>query len=149
MPCASLWIIRAQLRRMPYIRFSGMPRQLWIACLLKETLETGTLLINAVIPIAKGQRQLLIGDRLTGKTTIAVDAIINQKGKDVICVYCCMGKTQTSLMKLLNLLKLKGALEYSIVVTAVASCSMGEQYLAPYTAAMLGEYFMYKGNPCW
>jgi len=113
---------------------------------LKETLETGTLLINAVIPIAKGQRQLLIGDRLTGKTTIAVDAIINQKGKDVICVYCCIGKTQTSLMKLLNLLKLKGALEHSIVVSAVASCSMGEQYLAPYTAAMLGEYFMYKGK---
>lgn len=113
---------------------------------LKDTLETGTLLINAVIPIAKGQRQLLIGDRLTGKSTVALDAIINQKGKDVICIYCCIGKTGSSLMKVLNILCQKGAMDYTIVVNAVASCSMGEQYIAPYTAAMLGEYFMYSGK---
>ncbi len=113
---------------------------------LKETLETGTLLINAVIPIAKGQRQLLIGDRLTGKTTVAMDAILNQKGKDVICIYCSIGKTHSSLNKIIGLLCRRQAMDYTIVVNAVASASMGEQYLAPYTAAMLGEYFMYKGK---
>ncbi|MCM8800527.1 MAG: F0F1 ATP synthase subunit alpha [Candidatus Omnitrophica bacterium] len=113
---------------------------------VKETLETGTLVIDAVIPIAKGQRQLLIGDRLTGKTTVAIDTILNQKGKEVICIYCCIGKPQSSLAKVLDLLKEKEAMSYTIVVNGVASCSMGEQYLAPYTAAMLGEYFMHQGK---
>ncbi|MFA5118415.1 MAG: F0F1 ATP synthase subunit alpha [Candidatus Omnitrophota bacterium] len=113
---------------------------------VKETLETGTLLLDAVIPIAKGQRQLLIGDRLTGKTTVAIDAIINQKKQDVICIYCCIGKTNSSLLKLLNLFNEKEVMPYTIVVSAVASVSMGEQYLAPYTACMLGEYFMKKGK---
>ncbi len=113
---------------------------------VKETLETGTLLLDAIIPIAKGQRQLLIGDRLTGKTSVALDAIINQKGKDVICIYCCIGKPYSSLVKVLDILKEKEALDYTIVVTGVASLSVGEQYLAPYTACMLGEYFMYKGK---
>ncbi|MFH0731475.1 MAG: F0F1 ATP synthase subunit alpha [Candidatus Omnitrophota bacterium] len=111
-----------------------------------KTLETGTLLLDAVIPIAKGQRQLLIGDRLTGKTTVGIDAILNQKGKDVVCIYCCIGKPYSSLIKVLDILKDKGALEYTIIVTGVASLSTGEQYLAPYTACMLGEYFMYKGK---
>lgn len=113
---------------------------------VKETFETGTLILDAVIPIAKGQRQLLIGDRLTGKTTVAIDAIINQKGKDVICIYCCIGKTFTSLLKVLSIFREKGVMSYTIVVSGVASASMGEQYLAPYTAAMLGEYFMRKGK---
>lgn len=113
---------------------------------VKETLETGTLLLDAVIPIAKGQRQLLIGDRLTGKTTVAVDVIINQKERDVICIYCCIGKTNSSLIKILNLFNEKGVMAYTIVVSGVASVPMGEQYLAPYTAAMLGEYFMQKGK---
>jgi F-type H+-transporting ATPase subunit alpha len=113
---------------------------------VKETFETGTLILDAVIPIAKGQRQLLIGDRLTGKTTVAIDAIINQKGKDVICIYCCIGKTYTSLQKVLNIFREKEVMPYTIVVSGVASASMGEQYLAPYTAAMLGEYFMRKGK---
>lgn len=113
---------------------------------VKETLETGTLIIDAVIPIAKGQRQLLIGDRLTGKTTVAIDAILNQKGKDVICIYCCIGKPHSSFLKIVDLLRQKEALPYTIVVSGVASGSMGEQYLAPYTAAMLGEYFMHKGK---
>ncbi len=113
---------------------------------VKETLETGTLLLDAVIPIAKGQRQLLIGDRLTGKTTVAIDAIINQKKQDVICIYCCIGKPNSSLLKLLNLFNEKEVMPYTIVVSAVASVSMGEQYLAPYTACMLGEYFMKKGK---
>ncbi|MFA6216164.1 MAG: F0F1 ATP synthase subunit alpha [Candidatus Omnitrophota bacterium] len=113
---------------------------------VKETLETGTLLLDAVIPIAKGQRQLLIGDRLTGKTTVAIDAIINQKKQDVICIYCCIGKTNSSLLKLLNLFNEQEVMPYTIVVSAVASVSMGEQYLAPYTACMLGEYFMKQGK---
>ncbi|MFH0828554.1 MAG: F0F1 ATP synthase subunit alpha, partial [Candidatus Omnitrophota bacterium] len=113
---------------------------------VKETLETGTLLLDAVIPIAKGQRQLLIGDRLTGKTTVAVDAIINQKERGVICIYCCIGKPNSSLQKILNLFYEQGVFPYTIVVSAVALVSMGEQYLAPYTATMLGEYFMKKGK---
>lgn len=113
---------------------------------VKETLETGTLLLDAIIPIAKGQRQLLIGNRLTGKTTVAIDAILNQKGKDVVCIYCCIGKPYSSLMKVLDIFKEKGAFDYTIVVSGVASLSTGEQYLTPYTACMLGEYFMYKGK---
>ena len=113
---------------------------------VKETLETGTLILDAIIPIAKGQRQLLIGDRLTGKTTVALDAILNQKGKDVICIYCCIGKPYSSLVKVLDILKEKDAISYTVVVTGIASLSPGEQYLAPYTACMLGEYFMNKGK---
>ena len=113
---------------------------------VKETLETGTLLLDAVIPIAKGQRQLLIGDRLTGKTTVAVDAIINQKENGVVCIYCCIGKPNSSLQKTLNLFNERQVFPYTIVVSSVASVSMGEQYLAPYTATMLGEYFMKKGK---
>jgi F-type H+-transporting ATPase subunit alpha len=113
---------------------------------VKETLETGTLLLDAIIPIAKGQRQLLIGDRLTGKTSVALDAIINQKGKDVVCIYCCIGKPYSSLIKVLDILKEHDALRHTIVVTGVASVSTGEQYLAPYTACTLGEYFMNNGK---
>ncbi|MEE8359982.1 MAG: F0F1 ATP synthase subunit alpha [Candidatus Omnitrophota bacterium] len=111
-----------------------------------QSFETGTLILDAIIPTAKGQRQLLIGDRQTGKTTVALDAILNQKGKDVICIYCIIGKPYSSLVKVVDLLKEHDALKYTIVVTGVASLSTGEQYLTPYTAAMLGEYFMYKGK---
>lgn len=113
---------------------------------VKETLESGALIIDAILPLAKGQRQLLIGDRLTGKTTVAIDAILNQKGKDVICIYCCIGKPYSSLLKVLDILQEKEALNYTIVVSGVASVSTGEQYLAPYTACMLGEYFMNNGK---
>ncbi|MBN2119657.1 MAG: F0F1 ATP synthase subunit alpha [Candidatus Omnitrophica bacterium] len=111
-----------------------------------KTLETGTFSIDATIPIAKGQRQLLIGDRLTGKTTVALDAVINQKGKNVTCIYCCIGKTYSNLIKILDVLKTKQALDYTIVVSGVASTTPGEQYLAPYTACMLGEHFMHNGG---
>jgi len=113
---------------------------------VKETLETGTLILDAIIPIAKGQRQLLIGDRLTGKTTVAIDAILNQKGKNVVCIYCCIGKPYSSFLKILDILKEKDALEYTIIMSGIASLSTGEQYLAPYSACMLGEYFMYNGK---
>ncbi|MBI5150067.1 MAG: F0F1 ATP synthase subunit alpha [Candidatus Omnitrophica bacterium] len=113
---------------------------------VKETLETGNLILDAIIPIAKGQRQLLIGDRLTGKTTVAVDAIINQKGKNVVCIYCCIGKPYSSLVKVIDVFKEKETMPYTIVVTGVASVSTGEQFLAPFTACVLGEHFMYHGK---
>ena len=113
---------------------------------VNQTLESGTLIIDAIIPLAKGQRQLLIGDRITGKTSVALDAIINQKGKDVICIYCCIGKPYSSLVKVLDVLREKEALDYVIIVSGVASVSTGEQYLAPYTACTLGEYFMSQGK---
>ena len=113
---------------------------------LSETMETGTLALDAGIPIAKGQRQLLIGDRGTGKTTIAIDAILNQKGKDVVCIYCCIGKPYASILKILSLLHEREAMANTIIVSAVASTSSGEQFIAPYSASMLGEYFMYNGR---
>ncbi|MFC1699433.1 F0F1 ATP synthase subunit alpha, partial [Candidatus Omnitrophota bacterium] len=111
-----------------------------------QTLETGTMILDATIPIAKGQRQLIIGDRLTGKTSVAMDAILNQQGKDVICIYACIGKTYYNLVKILSLLQERKAMPYSIVVSGIASASAAEQYLAPYTACMLGEYFMNQGR---
>lgn len=113
---------------------------------LTQSMETGTFAVDAGIPIARGQRQLIIGDRGIGKTTVAIDAILNQKGKDVICIYCCIGKPYSSILKILELLHESGAMPYTIVVSAVASTSPGEQYMAPYTASMLGEYFMKKGK---
>ncbi|OGW83903.1 MAG: F0F1 ATP synthase subunit alpha [Omnitrophica bacterium RIFCSPHIGHO2_02_FULL_51_18] len=113
---------------------------------LTQSMETGTFAVDAGIPIAKGQRQLFIGDRGTGKTTLAIDAILNQKDKNVICIYCCVGKPYSSLLKLLGLLHERGAMPYTIVVSAVASTSPGEQYIAPYSASMLGEYFMRSGR---
>ncbi|MDD5194404.1 MAG: F0F1 ATP synthase subunit alpha [Candidatus Omnitrophica bacterium] len=113
---------------------------------VKDTLESGALIIDAIIPLAKGQRQLLIGDRLTGKTTVAVDAILNQKGKGVICIYCCIGKPYSALTKVLDIFRENEALDYTIVVSGIASVTVGEQYLAPYTACMLGEYFMAQGR---
>lgn len=113
---------------------------------ITEVFETGILVIDAVIPIGKGQRELIVGDRMTGKTTVCVDTILNQRGKDVICVYCCIGRSNASLEKISGTLKERGALDYTIVVSASASSSIGEQYLVPYTACTLGEYFMKKGK---
>ncbi len=113
---------------------------------LSRTFETGILTIDATIPIGKGQRELIIGDRMTGKTSICTDAILNQRGKDVICIYCCIGRTYSSLLKIVELFKGTGALDYTIVVAAHAASSGGEQYLSPYTACALGEYFMDHGR---
>lgn len=113
---------------------------------VNQTMEMGTLAIDAVMPVAKGQRQLIIGDRLTGKTTMAVDAILNQQGKNTICIYCCIGKPFVSLLKVIDILHARKAMPYTIVVNATSSTSTGEQYLAPYTACMLGEYFMNSGR---
>ncbi len=113
---------------------------------IDEMLVTGIRVIDSSIPIGRGQRQLIVGDRMTGKTTIAVDTIINQKKEDVICVYCCIGRDYASFEKVMTTLKESGALDYTVVVAALASSSIGEQYLAPYAAAALGEYFMYSGR---
>jgi len=113
---------------------------------VEKTLETGTMILDGIIPIAKGQRELLIGDRLTGKTTVAIDAVINQKDKNVICIYACVGKPYSAFTRVIDLLTEKGAMPYTICVGGIASTSAGEQYLAPYTACMLGEYFMHKGR---
>jgi F-type H+/Na+-transporting ATPase subunit alpha len=113
---------------------------------VQETLETGTLVLDAAIPIAKGQRQLLIGDRLTGKSTVALDAILNQKDSGVISIYCCIGKPYSSLLKIIDLFLEKEVMSSSIIVNATSSTSVGQQYLGPYTACMLGEYFMKNGK---
>lgn len=111
-----------------------------------QTVVTGTFALDVVIPIAKGQRQLLIGDRLTGKTTVALDAILSQKDTDTICIYCSNGKPYSSLTTVIDLLRERDVLSYTIVVDSTSSTSVGQQYLGPYTACMLGEYFMYRGR---
>jgi F-type H+-transporting ATPase subunit alpha len=111
-----------------------------------EPLLTGIKIIDLVIPIGKGQRELIIGDRQTGKSSIGVDAIINQNDKDVVCIYCWIGGSQAALKKIIHNLRQKDALKYTIVVSSSADTSAAEQYLAPYVAAAMGEYFMYNGK---
>lgn len=112
-----------------------------------EPLQTGLVAVDAMIPIGRGQRELIIGDRQTGKTAIAVDTILNQKGKGVICVYVAIGQKASSVAQVLNTLKERGALDYTIIVMANANEPATLQYLAPYTGATLAEYFMYTGRP--
>nr|YP_010488937.1 ATP synthase CF1 alpha subunit [Desmodesmus abundans]UWJ89513.1 ATP synthase CF1 alpha subunit [Desmodesmus abundans] len=112
-----------------------------------EPLQTGLVAVDAMIPIGRGQRELIIGDRQTGKTAIAVDTILNQKGKGVICVYVAIGQKASSVAQVLNTLKERGALDYTIIVMANANEPSTLQYLAPYTGATLAEYFMYTGRP--
>ena len=111
-----------------------------------EPLQTGIKAIDAMIPIGKGQRELIIGDRQTGKTAIAIDAIINQKGKDVICIYVAIGQKNSTVAQLVQTLEDKGAMEYTIVVEATASESAPLQYIAPYAGVSMGEHFMYQGK---
>ncbi len=111
-----------------------------------EPLQTGIVAIDAMIPIGRGQRELIIGDRQTGKTAIAVDTIINQKGKDVICVYVAIGQKASSIAQVLNNLQERGAMDYTIIVAATADSPATLQYLAPYTGAALAEFFMYTGR---
>ena len=112
-----------------------------------EPLSTGLVSVDAMIPIGRGQRELIIGDRQTGKTAIAVDTILNQKGKGVICVYVAIGQKASSVAQVLNTLKERGALDYTIIVMANANEPSTLQFLAPYTGATLAEYFMYTGRP--
>ena len=113
---------------------------------VKEPLQTGIKAIDSMIPIGKGQRELIIGDRQTGKTAIAIDTILNQKGKDVICIYVAIGQKQSTVAHIVNTLEEFGAMDYSIVVAGTASESAPLQYLAPYAGCSMGEYFMHKGK---
>src|ERR1035438_2980855 len=109
-------------------------------------MATGVKVVDALIPIGRGQRELILGDRQTGKTAIAIDCILNQQGKDVICIYCAIGQRNSSIAKLIADLKNTGALDYSIVVVAAGDAPAGLQFAAPYAAAAMGEYFMRKGR---
>jgi F-type H+-transporting ATPase subunit alpha len=111
-----------------------------------EPLQTGLVSVDAIIPVGRGQRELIIGDRQTGKTAVAVDTILNQKGKDVVCVYVAVGQKASSVAQVVNTLKERGAIDYTIVVAATADRPATLQFLAPYTGAALAEYFMYNGS---
>ncbi|WP_290995437.1 F0F1 ATP synthase subunit alpha [Gordonibacter sp.] len=111
-----------------------------------EPMQTGILAIDSMIPIGRGQRELIIGDRQTGKTAIAVDAIINQKGKDMICIYVAIGQKASTVAGIVETLERYGAMDYTIVVAASASDSAPLQYIAPMAGAAIGEFFMYNGE---
>lgn len=113
---------------------------------VSQPLETGILSIDSMFPIGRGQRELIIGDRQTGKTSIALDTILNQKGKDCICIYNAIGQKTSTVAKLVNTLKKSGAMDYTVVVCSTASDSASLQYIAPYAATALAEYFMYGGR---
>ena len=113
---------------------------------VNQPLQTGIKAIDSMMPIGRGQRELIIGDRQTGKTAIAVDTIINQKGKDVICIYVAIGQKQSTVAQLTQSLEEKGAMDYSIIVSATASEVAPLQYIAPYAGCAIAEYFMYQGK---
>lgn len=113
---------------------------------ISETMHTGIKIIDMLIPLGKGQRELIVGDRQIGKTTIGLDTIINQKGKNVICIYCWIGGSSSAFNKIIQALRQRGAFDYLLGVSAPAGSSTSEQYICPYTAASLGEYFMHRGK---
>ncbi|MDK2819380.1 MAG: F0F1 ATP synthase subunit alpha, partial [Mycoplasmataceae bacterium] len=113
---------------------------------VNQPLATGLMAIDALIPIGKGQRELIIGDRQTGKTAIAIDAILNQKGKNVICIYVAIGQKNSTVAQIVKNLEIKGAMEYSIIVSAGASEFAPLQYIAPYSAVTMAEEFMENGQ---
>lgn len=113
---------------------------------VNESLETGTKAVDALVPIGKGQRELIIGDRETGKTAIAIDAIINQKGKDVKCVYVAIGQKSSTVARIINVLEDQGAMDYTSVVFSSAAESSSMQYFAPYAGCAIAEYWMNKGE---
>jgi F-type H+-transporting ATPase subunit alpha len=111
---------------------------------LAQVLPTGTKIVDMTLPIGMGQRMLIIGDRMTGKTTLGVDAILSQKGRDVRCIYCCIGKAEAAVSRVVESLAAADVWSYTIMLAATASDPIGQQYLAPYVACSLGEYFMYE-----
>ncbi len=113
---------------------------------LSKTLETGIKVIDTMIPVGYGQRELILGDKMTGKTTIVTDTILNQKHTGVICIYCCVGKARSSLAKVVQLFQDHDCFKYSLIVSATASSPPGQQYMAPYVACSIGEYFMRQGK---
>ena len=112
---------------------------------VKEPLQTGIKAIDGMIPIGRGQRELIIGDRQTGKTAVVIDTILNQKGKDVYCIYVATGQKSSSVLSVIKVLEENGAMEYTTIVSAPADVAATLQYLSPYTGAAIGEYFLYNG----
>ncbi len=115
---------------------------------VSEPLETGILAIDSMFPIGRGQRELIIGDRQTGKTSIALDTIVNQKGKNCICIYCAIGQKSSTVAKLVSDLQKHGAMSYTVVVCSTAADPASLQYIAPYSATAIAEHFMYQGKDC-
>lgn len=113
---------------------------------VNRPMETGLLAIDSMFPIGRGQRELIIGDRQTGKTSIAVDAILNQKGKDIVCIYVAIGQKASSVAQIAESLRQAGAMDYTIIVNATAADPSSLQFLAPYAGTAIGEYFMHKGR---
>ena len=113
---------------------------------ISQPLQTGVLAVDALVPVGRGQRELIVGNRNTGKTALAVDTILNQKGKDVICIYVSIGQRQGNLARLVRKLEEHDALEYTVVLSADSSEAVLNQYLAPYSATAIAEYFMYQGK---
>lgn len=113
---------------------------------VEKPLQTGLKVVDALIPIGRGQRELILGDRQTGKTAIGIDTIINQKGKDVVCIYCAIGQRSSSIARVVEELKEHGAMEFTFVVVVEGDDEPGLQYIAPYAATTMGEYFMHKGQ---
>ncbi|MDN4502659.1 alternate F1F0 ATPase, F1 subunit alpha [Alteromonadaceae bacterium BrNp21-10] len=113
---------------------------------VSEPLQTGVKVIDALIPIGRGQRELIMGDRQTGKTTIAIDAILNQRGKEVICIYCAIGQRASSVTKTLALLRQHNAMDYTVVMMSEGNAPPGLNYIAPYAATSIAEYFMQSGQ---
>ena len=113
---------------------------------LSRSFETGVKLIDAMLPLGKGQRSLILGDKMTGKTTVGTDIILNQRGKDVLCIYCAIGKTASAMGKVVSLLKERDCFDYTSILCAPASSSPGQQYLAPYAACSIAEYFRDRGK---
>ena len=109
-------------------------------------METGILAIDSMFPIGRGQRELIIGDRQTGKTSIAMDTILNQKGKDVVCIYVAIGQKASTVAKLVSTLKKNDAMDYTIVMSSTASEAAPLQYIAPYAGTAMAEYFMHQGK---
>ncbi|MBT3191996.1 MAG: F0F1 ATP synthase subunit alpha [Verrucomicrobia bacterium] len=113
---------------------------------ITEMLHSGTKIVDMLTPIGKGQRQLILGDRMTGKSSVAIDAILNQKGRDVVCVYCCIGKSVSGLEKVMSMFHETQALDYTTVVVATDNAPVAEQYISPFTASSVGDYFARRGR---
>jgi F-type H+-transporting ATPase subunit alpha len=141
-PMDGLGEIRTEGRRFVEFKAPGIAQRQPV----KEPLATGIKSVDSMIPIGRGQRELIIGDRKTGKTAIALDTIINQKGKGVVCVYVAIGQKESTVAEVVAILKRHGAMEHSVVICATAAQSAAMQYIAPYTGAAIAEYFMYDKN---
>ncbi len=113
---------------------------------LDDVLQTGVKMVDMTLPVGKGQRMLILGDRMTGKTSVGLDAMINQKNEGVICIYSCIGKSEAALNKVIEVFNTHNIWEYGIIVAATAADPMGQQYLSPYVAASVGEYFTHEKN---